>query len=121
MRIFKSTLARLSCLFAAAPQPPSSRPTAHESVAGIQQSMLDALRPAAGECFGNVMRRIAAAEDPQALWFLRPDLMAALASCLGEVEAHEAVNRISAQFRGLLPQALAARHSPLAQCADPLP
>ena len=63
--------------------------------------------------FTNLTRRIRYANDIQALWYLRGDLMAALAATQGEVAAREQVQRITRMFHGLLPGSLTSRPSSL--------
>jgi hypothetical protein len=60
-----------------------------------------------------VARRVQFADDLQALWYLRGDLMAALADLHGEAHARETIRNISDQFQGLLPKGLSTRPSPL--------
>jgi hypothetical protein len=79
----------------------------------IREAMLDLLGTSGGKQFANVTRRIRYANDIQALWYLRGDLMAALATTLGEAAARERVQRITRMFHGLLPKALTSRPSPL--------
>ena len=47
------------------------------------------------------------------LWYLRGDLMAALAAIQGEAAAREKVAGITRMFQGLLPGSLNSRPSPL--------
>ena len=63
--------------------------------------------------FPLVTRRIRYANDLQALWYLRGDLMGALAATHGESMAREKIQEISNMFRGLLPGGLTSRPSPL--------
>ena len=63
--------------------------------------------------FANVTRRIRYANDIQALWYLRGDLMAALASTRGEMAARQQVQQITRMFEGLLPGSLNSRPSSL--------
>ena len=53
------------------------------------------------------------ANDVQALWYLRGDVMAALASTQGEASARKKVQQITEMFHGLLPGSLHSRPSPL--------
>lgn len=76
-------------------------------------SMLDALGDAGIRDFPSVTRRIRFAEDAKQLWFLRGELMAALASMGDEASARQKITQISDMFRGLLPSALHSRPSPL--------
>lgn len=78
----------------------------------IREAML-ALLDENGRKFPNVMRRVRYAHDVQALWYLRGDLMAALATMHGESMAREKVGRITQMFQGLLPGSLNSRPSPL--------
>lgn len=79
----------------------------------VRETMLAALGDAGSTHFPHITRRIRYAGDIQALWYLRGDLMAALASEHGEVLARQKVASITAQFGGLLPGGLASRPSPL--------
>jgi hypothetical protein len=80
----------------------------------IRESMLALLEPCGAVRHANLIRRIRYADDPQSLWYLRGDLMAALAASQGERAAREEVLSITAQFEGLVPRALNSRPSPLA-------
>ena len=55
----------------------------------IREAMLGLLGDAGPKQFPNVTRRIRYANDVQALWYLRGDLMAALAATQGEASARE--------------------------------
>ena len=79
----------------------------------IREAMLSLLTDDGARRFPNVTRRIRYANDIQALWYLRGDLMAALASSLGEAGARERVHEITEMFHGLLPGSLSSRPSPL--------
>ena len=61
----------------------------------------------------HVKRRIRYAVDVQGLWYLRGDLMAAVASMYGEAIARDRLREVSDLFQGLLPGSLATRPSPL--------
>ena len=79
----------------------------------IRESMLAALGDNGPKQFPQITRRIRYANDIQALWYLRGDLMAALASMHGEMAARQKVASITAQFQGLLPGGMSSRPSPL--------
>lgn len=79
----------------------------------IREAMLALLGDSGTKQFTNVTRRIRYANDIQALWYLRGDLMAALATTLGESAAREHVQEITLMFQGLLPGSLSSRPSPL--------
>ncbi len=84
-----------------------------DSVEDIRDMMLGSLGASAATGNAPVARRIRYAQDLHALWYLRGDLMAALASLHGEARAREIVFGISDEFDGLLPGGLASRPSPL--------
>ena len=86
--------------------------TLESSTEDIREAMLSLLGDA-GPKYPHVTRRIRYANDIQALWYLRGDLMAALAAMHGEVAAREKIASITAQFQGLLPSSLNSRPSPL--------
>lgn len=79
----------------------------------VRESMLAVMGEAGPKHFPQVTRRIRYANDIQALWYLRGDLMAALAAMHGEAAAREKIASITRMFRGLLPGALNSRPSPL--------
>jgi predicted urease superfamily metal-dependent hydrolase len=79
----------------------------------IRESMLAVLGDAGLKHFPQITRRIRYANDVQALWYLRGDLMGALAAMHGEVVAREKLASITDMFQGLLPGGLHSRPSPL--------
>jgi hypothetical protein len=79
----------------------------------IRESMLELLGDDGPKLFPQITRRIRYANDIQALWYLRGDLMGALAAMHSEVAAREQVASITRMFKGLLPGALNSRPSPL--------
>jgi hypothetical protein len=78
----------------------------------IREAML-ALLGDSGKQYPQITRRIRYANDIQALWYLRGDLMAALAALHGESDARKQVQRITDMFRGLVPGSMNSRPSPL--------
>ncbi len=78
----------------------------------IRQLMLEELGVYGEKKFPAVTRRIRYAQDIQALWYARSDVMAILANTHGEATAREKVAHISGQFKGLLPKALTQRTGP---------
>ena len=110
MRIWKPTMHSLYGFIGRA-MPQALRLQA--PVARIQQTMVDALADHGARRSMDIIRRIESVEDVQALWYLRDDLMVAMAACHGEANAREEMSRISREFDGLLPPGLASRHSPL--------
>ena len=79
----------------------------------IREAMLQLLGESGPKHFPHVTRRVRYANDVQALWYLRGDLMAALAAMHGESTAREKVQNITRMFHGLLPGSLTSRPSPL--------
>jgi hypothetical protein len=79
----------------------------------IRESMLAVLGESGPRHFPQITRRIRYANDIQALWYLRGDLMAALAAVHGEMAAREKIQSITQMFQGLLPNGLNSRPSPL--------
>lgn len=114
MRWFKPNLrSSLHAIFSSGlPAPP---PTAamEYGIEDIRQAMLALMTDALDERFPHVVRRIRYATDVQGLWFLRGDLMRALASSCGEAAAREQLAAVSGMFEDLLPDALRSRPSPL--------
>jgi hypothetical protein len=79
----------------------------------IRESMLSVLGDDGAKQYPAATRRIRYATDIKDLWYLRGDLMAAIAGMHGEAVAREKIALINAQFQGLLPGGLASRPSPL--------
>lgn len=105
---------------------PSSAPTAtmDYGIEDIRLAMLGLMTEVHDTRFPHVLRRIRYATDVQGLWFLRGDLMAALASTLGEAAAREKLEAVSDMFEDLVPDGLRSRPSPLSAIRhldDPAP
>ena len=75
--------------------------------------MLSVLGDAGTRQFAQITRRIRYADNVKDLWYLRGDLMHALATLRGEAAAREAIASITEKFQGLLPGGLSSRPSPL--------
>jgi hypothetical protein len=119
MRWFKSDLrSSLFAIFASgqAPAPEDSVPAV--GVEDIRDAMLALIGDLEDKRFAHVCRRIRCANDAVGLWYLRSDLMAALASRDGEAQARERLRTITEMFEHLLPQGLKSRPSPLAALAS---
>jgi len=110
MRWVKPTLNSLYGLLGQGP--PHPKVAAQVRLEQIRQAMLAAL---AGkdidESLRHVARRILYAENLQTLWYLRSDLMLALASHCAETTAQQTVREISLLFEGMLPEASNCRRS----------
>jgi hypothetical protein len=79
----------------------------------IREAMLDGLGVTGAVAASRLELRVTHANDLQDLWYLRGDIMAAIASVHGEVMARQKLNQISSMFRGLLPRSLTSRPSSL--------
>jgi hypothetical protein len=112
MRWFKPNLrSSLYGLLGNAPAPTES--ILESGTEDIREAMLALLGENGTRRFPHVTRRVRYANDIQALWYLRGDLMAALAALHGESAAREKIQRITGMFHGLLPGSLNSRPSPL--------
>jgi hypothetical protein len=112
MRWFKGTLR--NSIYGLLGNPAAPTDSILESgLEDIREAMLGLLGEAGKTQFANVTRRIRYANDIQALWYLRGDLMAALAATKGEAAARQQVHGITQMFNGLLPGSLNSRPSPL--------
>ncbi len=94
------------------PLPPSES-VLETGTEDIRESMLSVLGESGPKHFPHITRRIRYASDIQALWYLRGDLMAALATVHGEMAARQRVAEVTQMFQGLLPNGLNSRPSPL--------
>jgi len=77
---------------------PKARP---QDLERARQAMLDALGEAGAAANARLQRRIRYAGELEGLWYLRSDLMAALAHRHGEAQAHIMLQPITALFRNL--------------------
>ena len=114
MRWFKPNLRSsiIALLSLGHPGAPSEPPVEH-NIDDIRDAMLKLIGEDTDKAFPLVKRRIHYASDIQALWYLRGDLMAALASTYGEAIAREKVSWVTDMFEDLLPGGLRSRPSPL--------
>ncbi|MBE7368280.1 hypothetical protein [Ramlibacter pallidus] len=112
MRFFKGTLRNSIYGLLGNPVAPSDS-MLETSAEDIREAMLALLGENGTRQFANVTRRIRYANDIQGLWYLRGDLMAALAAIEGEATARQQVQKITRMFHGLLPGSLTSRPSPL--------
>jgi len=69
----------------------------------VRAAMLHALAGAADERATTLARRIRISSDVQQLWYLRPELMATLASAHGEASASDTLARITSLFGSAAP------------------
>ncbi|MBE7941212.1 MULTISPECIES: hypothetical protein [Ramlibacter] len=76
--------------------------------------LVELLRDLTSDRAVRMARRLRAASDLQALWFMRSEVMALLAPVHGEAEAMHRLEVVSATVREALPRGLRSRPSPLA-------
>jgi hypothetical protein len=84
-----------------------------KTLAEIRQALLDAMGEQAAHAYPVVQLRVTYAEDIQDLWYLRGDVLTAIASTQGEAKARSQLSKVSEMFRGSLPSGLTARPSRL--------
>ncbi len=98
--------------FFGAVAPPSDAQKA-ERMEHIRCAMLSSLGPVGGQQYPLLERRIMYCRDIESLWFMRGDLLLALAMMHGELVARHRVESLREMFQGLIPEALNSRPSPL--------
>lgn len=114
MRWFKPNLrSSLHAIFSSGFPAPAPTAAMQYGIDDIREAMLALMTTALDEQYPHVVRRIRYATDIQALWFLRGDLMRALAGSCGEAAAREKVDAVSEMFEDQLPEGLRSRPSPL--------
>ena len=111
MRWFKASL-RTSIYGLLGNPPGPSESVLENGTEDVREAMLGLLGESGSKQFPHVTRRIRYANDIQALWYLRGDLMAALAASQGELAARQQLQQITRMFQGLLPSSLTARSNP---------
>lgn len=113
MRWFKPNLKSIHALFGFGHPPVPETTVMDIGIEDIRAAMLALIEEVDTKDHPNVERRIRYAIDVLALWYLRGDLMALLASRYGEAGARERLEPVSDMFRAMLPQGLRSRPSPL--------
>lgn len=112
MRFFKGTLRNSIYGLLGNPVTPSDS-VLESGTEDIREAMLALLGPVGTKQFANVTRRVRYANDIQALWYLRGDVLAALAATHGEAAARQKIQQVTRMFDGLLPGSLTSRPSSL--------
>lgn len=82
-----------------------------DAVDAIRQDMLELLGDRGQASHPHFVRRVRFANDLQALWYARSELMTALADQHGEAQARQLLDTVTLRFEGLLPPSLNARPS----------
>jgi hypothetical protein len=80
---------------------------------GIRAAMLSALEEHCGETHFDTQMDITFASDLSQLWYLRPNLMRAIASCRDDAAAKSALDKITLLFRGYYSSANASKFGSL--------
>ncbi|WP_435488912.1 hypothetical protein [Variovorax sp. ZT4R33] len=75
----------------------------------IRTTMLSLLEDHPGERVDRVAQRVRFADDMEALWYLRQDVLTTLAEIDGEPSARRQMRRINSLFKGGLPQTMGPR------------
>ena len=75
----------------------------------IRVAMLNMLRLHTGHAVSRVAQRVQFADDLEALWYLRQDVMTALSDFDSEGAARRQMKQINSMFRGRLPDAMGPR------------
>jgi hypothetical protein len=114
MRWFKPNLrGSIHAIFSLGQPRAPSESVLEISIEDIRISMLEAIGTTDDAQHRQIRRRIRYAIDVMALWYLRGDLMAVLASKYGEAEARLKLSAITDMFEDVLPEGLRSRPSPL--------
>jgi hypothetical protein len=80
---------------------------------GIRSAMLGCLEEHCGETHFDTQMDIMFARDLSQLWYLRPNLMNAIASCRDDTAAQAALHKITSLFRGYYASANASKFGAL--------
>ena len=108
LRWLTTSIRSLSGLLAQPDRP--ADPTSEERTEDVRQTMLELMACAGLEVRSReVCNKIRFANSIQTLWYVRSDLMAALANAQGEELARQRLDDVSRLFKGLLPEAQSYR------------
>jgi len=87
--------------------------TPEAAVERVREAIQDALFEQLGEDGFELKVRVRFARDIEGLWYLRPEIMNAIATQHGEAAAHVCMTRLTLLFKGHHPGAKASRFSTL--------
>jgi len=100
----------LSKLFRFLPLPTFGISQSDDRHAGqIRSAMLAMLQLHSGRTVQRVAQRVQFADDLEALWYLRQDVMTALSDFDGEGAARRQMKQINSMFKGRLPHSMGPR------------
>lgn len=88
---------------------PGARQPVEQRLGQIRGAMLAMLQAHPGQAIQRVAQRVRFANDLEALWYLRQDMLLALSAVDGEASARRQMRRISQLFEGCLPGTLVPR------------
>ncbi len=108
---FKSSLTSIYGLLGK-PVPPTEPASAEGMEAARKEMMQSMTETGLDQRHPTVFGKIAYADNIQALWYARSDLMAVLSAERGEVYAREKIAAVSGLFDGLLPSSFKYREPP---------
>jgi hypothetical protein len=80
----------------------------------VRSAMLSLLQVHGGRSVQHVEQRVRFADDLEALWYLRQDVLTALSAVDGEAAARQQLRQINRLFKGGLPNAMGPRTHPTA-------
>jgi hypothetical protein len=81
----------------------------------IRMTMLELMGDRCAQAFPVLHVQVTYANNVEDLWYLRGDVMVAIASFDGEVIARDKLTKVTSKFKGLLPDGLNRRPSTLSQ------
>ena len=81
----------------------------------IRQTMLELMGDRCAQSFPVVHLRVMYASNVEDLWYLRGDVMSAIAALDGEAAARAKIAKVTSKFKGMLPCGLSSRPSTLGQ------
>ena len=85
------------------------RRSADRHLSRIRHAMLSLLQVRGDHASQRIAHRVRFADDLEALWYLRQDLMMALSALDGEAAARRQLRKINSLFKGLLPHTMGPR------------
>lgn len=85
------------------------RRSADHHLGRIRHAMLALLQTHGGHAIQRIAHRVRFADDLEALWYLRQDLLMALSTLDGEAAARRQLRQINGLFKGRLPQTMGPR------------
>lgn len=85
------------------------RRSADRQLSRIRHAMLSLLQVHSGHGVQRIAQRVRFADDLEALWYLRQDLLMTLSAADGEAAARRQLRHINSLFKGLLPQTMGPR------------